>query len=547
MCSHNRMFHDGVPAPYNFCTPPPDECSGNSAAAMGIEPDETQQSSSAPTGYEGSSSTSRDTVALSSGSYCTLPPKVTVQSVGFKGDWEVRQFINGDVNDPVIAPGNEPTWVKGRSGNDKYVVAYTRGQSPTIFATFSVSQADGNTSATVRVRRGDTLLASFPLDVSANGTVSVDNIGLPAQIGEPALAREKDYNFKWEVSLNGGSWKSAGESGDHKIYWLMNDPRVSRPDEPNGDPYHFRNVVGKGYLGLYDLALEKSIGKLDGGTANVTEAIRKITNGVANELIYNPGRRSDTEDGGLHPLEVYRPALTVPPENVPEDPHFSYHATVTAEGQSYDPSYGSKAGDISQPVTLLQAVNDSGTCVNGSAADNNWKVKTNHRPSGVNGTPFGSACGNRPPSTGFPRSASVVSQSVPTYMEAGASYLASITLRNTGDNTWTDADLYRLGSQNPHDNWHWGTNRVAVPRSVEPGEEVTFDFYVTAPYSPGYYNFQWRMVQDGVEWFGDSTPNVQVQVYSLYTCDPWQEQDCWNRGGWWDSSSCYCNGGWWWY
>ncbi len=55
------------------------------------------------------------------------------------------------------------------------------------------------------------------------------------------------------------------------------------------------------------------------------------------------------------------------------------------------------------------------------------------------------------------------------------------------------------------------------------------------------------MVQDGVEWFGDYTPNVQVEVYSLYSCDPWQEQDCWNRGGWWDSSSCYCSGGYYYY
>jgi hypothetical protein len=35
-----------------------------------------------------------------------------------------------------------------------------------------------------------------------------------------------------------------------------------------------------------------------------------------------------------------------------------------------------------------------------------------------------------------------------------------------------------------------------------PGQNVTFNFNVTAPSTPGMYNFQWKMVQDFVEWFG---------------------------------------------
>jgi hypothetical protein len=196
-------------------------------------------------------------------------------------------------------------------------------------------------------------------------------------------------------------------------------------------------------------------------------------------------------------------------------------------------------------VKIIQAVSSSGQCVNGSAADTSWKVITDRRPGSSSGTPFGRACGNVATGggTGIPRSASVVSQSVPDFMEAGAATLVSVTLQNNGDNAWTDADLYRLGAQNPQDNWTWGINRTALPRSVAPGEQVTVDFYAYAPSTAGFYNFQWRMVQDGVEWFGDYTPNVQVEVYSLYTCDPWQEQDCWNRGGYWDSISCYCSGG----
>nr|MDQ3806303.1 PKD domain-containing protein [Acidobacteriota bacterium] len=108
--------------------------------------------------------------------------------------------------------------------------------------------------------------------------------------------------------------------------------------------------------------------------------------------------------------------------------------------------------------------------------------------------------------------ATFVSQSVPTAMNAGQQYSVSVTMNNSGTKTWTAADQHRLGSQNPQDNGTWGTGRVDMPASVSPGQNVTFNFTVTAPSSPGTYNFQWRMVQDGVEWFGGYTENVAVTV-----------------------------------
>src|SRR5947207_10662850 len=129
-------------------------------------------------------------------------------------------------------------------------------------------------------------------------------------------------------------------------------------------------------------------------------------------------------------------------------------------------------------------------------------------------------------------------------MEAGVVYAVSVTVRNDGSETWTDAGLYRLGSQNPQDNGTWGTGRGALPGPVAPGDQVTFNFNVTAPSTPGSYNFPWRMVQDGVEWFGDYTPNGVVDVYTTSSCyDYWGEQDCYNNGGSWDSSTCQCYGG----
>ena len=107
--------------------------------------------------------------------------------------------------------------------------------------------------------------------------------------------------------------------------------------------------------------------------------------------------------------------------------------------------------------------------------------------------------------------AEFVSQSVKTTMYAGESYSVSVTMRNTGNTTWPAGSVFKLGSQNPQDNMTWGLNRAPLTQSVAPGGQVTFSFIVSAP-GPGKHNFQWRMVQEGVEWFGALTPNVIVTV-----------------------------------
>ncbi len=135
-----------------------------------------------------------------------------------------------------------------------------------------------------------------------------------------------------------------------------------------------------------------------------------------------------------------------------------------------------------------------------------------------------------------PNNSVFVSQSVPTSMVTGQTYNVSVTIQNTGSNTWTTAGYYNLGSQNPQDNYTWGKARVALPGSVAPGASATFNFTVTAPATSGNYNFQWKMVQDTVEWFGALSSNVVVSVtkpnqlptanaggpYSIMTATPLQ-------------------------
>lgn len=116
------------------------------------------------------------------------------------------------------------------------------------------------------------------------------------------------------------------------------------------------------------------------------------------------------------------------------------------------------------------------------------------------------------PQTPGVNNATFVSQSVPASMLPGQTASVSITMNNSGTTTWTQAELYKLGSID--DNTDFGTNRVQLDASdnIAPGQSKTFTFDITAPTTPGTYNFQWKMVQDLVEWFGSLTNNVVITV-----------------------------------
>lgn len=116
--------------------------------------------------------------------------------------------------------------------------------------------------------------------------------------------------------------------------------------------------------------------------------------------------------------------------------------------------------------------------------------------------------------------AQFISQSVPTSMVAGQRYPVSVTMKNTGTSTWTAANNYRLGSQNPQDNLRWGTGRVYLSPSdsIKPGANKTFYFTITAPSTPGTYNFQWKMLRENVQWFGAYTTNTKITVSKPFVC-----------------------------
>jgi hypothetical protein len=140
-----------------------------------------------------------------------------------------------------------------------------------------------------------------------------------------------------------------------------------------------------------------------------------------------------------------------------------------------------------------------------------------------NGSFFGEKTRNQPIQAGAwlplqgPNLATFVSQSVPTFMFAGQSYNVSVTMTNSGTNTWSVASNHKLGSQCPQDNNYWGLNRVSLPggNAVASGASANFAFTATAPLTAGVYNFEWMMVEEGGAGFFETiSPPTDILINS---------------------------------
>ena len=111
----------------------------------------------------------------------------------------------------------------------------------------------------------------------------------------------------------------------------------------------------------------------------------------------------------------------------------------------------------------------------------------------------------------------MVSNTVPTTMIAGMNQSVSIKVTNTGTQPWTASSAILLGTVNDTTGGGYtflNSTRVAIPAGtvVIPGQFYTFTFTMTAPSKAGTYNpqFQMAMIQDGIQWFGDTLKPVMV-------------------------------------
>ena len=107
-----------------------------------------------------------------------------------------------------------------------------------------------------------------------------------------------------------------------------------------------------------------------------------------------------------------------------------------------------------------------------------------------------------------------VAQEVKQRVSPGERFRVVLVYRNRGPETWTRASSIWLGTESPRDNQNWGRNRVGLSKNerITAGQTKRFSFWVTAPRTPGVYDFQWRMLKGGVAWFGPASGLVRIQV-----------------------------------
>ena len=99
--------------------------------------------------------------------------------------------------------------------------------------------------------------------------------------------------------------------------------------------------------------------------------------------------------------------------------------------------------------------------------------------------------------------AQYISDTIPASMIPGLTYNVTITFRNTGTTTWTGSGGYKLWERRRYSSSLPQRVRLGGSENIGPGQTKTFQMTFVAP-SAGTYTTSWRMVQESVEWFGDT-------------------------------------------
>jgi len=108
---------------------------------------------------------------------------------------------------------------------------------------------------------------------------------------------------------------------------------------------------------------------------------------------------------------------------------------------------------------------------------------------------------------------------LPTELDCGETFAASVEVQNTGTATWTRADGYKLGAVDDEDPLFGPDVRVWLPEdaSVAPGESWLFQFELTGPAAEDSYVTDWRMVHEAVTWFGEQTSSTVAVACPVQT------------------------------
>jgi hypothetical protein len=113
--------------------------------------------------------------------------------------------------------------------------------------------------------------------------------------------------------------------------------------------------------------------------------------------------------------------------------------------------------------------------------------------------------------------------SFPGALDCGETATATVTVRNTGSADWTRSGGYKLGAVDDSDPFYGPGTRVWLDESslVPPQATWTFAVELTAPSAPGTFITDWRMVHEGVTWFGETvSASIDVECSEQTFEDP---------------------------
>ena len=114
--------------------------------------------------------------------------------------------------------------------------------------------------------------------------------------------------------------------------------------------------------------------------------------------------------------------------------------------------------------------------------------------------------------------AAFVSLVAPERVTAREVFPVTVTMRNTGTQTWEGPSI-RLRTAHPPNDRTLGTEYVLIAQgtSVKAGAEYAFRSHLKAPADLGKLTFQWQVCKDGAKWFGEVTPAKTIEVVAGQT------------------------------
>jgi Ig-like domain from next to BRCA1 gene len=115
--------------------------------------------------------------------------------------------------------------------------------------------------------------------------------------------------------------------------------------------------------------------------------------------------------------------------------------------------------------------------------------------------------------------AEILWHDIPASMTPGETKTVTIVVRNTGDESWTAAKNIQLGRGDAGIAFKTvkrlflddTADEIPIYGGIFRGRPKVFQTTVTAPEYPGSYTLDWRMLQEGVSWFGQAL-SVAIEV-----------------------------------